>query len=71
MELYKRSQETSSTAGLYLMKKLKLEHVRLSSFSRMRVDLATQVLLLPGQFPSRVNIYNAQQTLSDSVANGL
>ena len=45
MELYKRSQETSSAAGLYLLKKLKLEHVRLTSYSRMRVDLAAQVLI--------------------------
>ena len=45
MELYKKCQETSAAAGLYLLKKLKLEHVRLNSYSRMRVDLAAQVLI--------------------------
>ncbi|XP_064406741.1 uncharacterized protein LOC135351613 [Halichondria panicea] len=36
-----RSQETP---GLALIPKLKYEHVELSSFSKMRVDLAAQVL---------------------------
>ncbi len=35
-----RSQETP---GLALIPKLKYEHVELSSFSKMRVDLAAQV----------------------------
>lgn len=33
----------SSTGGLSLVPKLKYEHVYLSSFSKMRVDLAAQV----------------------------
>ena len=41
--LYKRSQATREPAGLYLLKTLKLEHVQLNSYSRMRVDLAAQV----------------------------
>ena len=35
-----RSQETS---GLALLPKLKYEHIELSSYSKMRVDLAAQV----------------------------
>lgn len=31
------------SGGLYLLSKLSLEHVNLTSWSRMRVDLATQV----------------------------
>ena len=42
-ELYKRDQETCQRGGLSLIPKLKLEHVQLTSFSRMRVDLAAQV----------------------------
>lgn len=33
----------TSTPGLSLVPKLKLEHIRLTNFSKMRVDLAAQV----------------------------
>ena len=36
---------SSRSSGLYLLQKLKQEHVNLTSFSRMRVDLAAQVSL--------------------------
>ena len=35
----------TSTPGLSLVPKLKLEHVRLTNFSKMRVDLAAQVCI--------------------------
>eukprot|EP00731_Ephydatia_muelleri_P035362 Em0117g3a len=36
--------DTAQGAGLRLLPKLKLEHINLTSFSKMRVDLAAQVL---------------------------
>jgi hypothetical protein len=33
----------ANSKGLYLFKKLTLEHVKLTSYSRMRVNLAAQV----------------------------
>ena len=43
-ELYHAKTALSSRpGGLYLLKKIKLEHLKLTSFSRMRVDLAAQV----------------------------
>ena len=44
IDLYKRDHGKGS--GLSLVPKLKYEHVYLTSFSKMRVDLAAQVLLL-------------------------
>lgn len=41
-DIYYRDREKS--VGLLLMPKIKLEHIQLTSFSRMRVDLAAQVL---------------------------
>ncbi len=40
-DLYKK--DTSTAMGLRIVPKLKYEHVSLTSFSRMRVDLAAQV----------------------------
>ena len=40
MKLYWRNPDTP---GLTLLPKLKCEHINLSSFSKMRVDLAAQV----------------------------
>ena len=40
------SGSKKDTAGLYLVPKLKYEHVFLSSFSKMRVDLAAQVRIV-------------------------
>ena len=39
MDLYQRHQ----SQGLSIVKKLKWEHVNLTSYSKMRVDLAAQV----------------------------
>ena len=36
-------EDTSKDAGLWLIPKLKFEHIHLNSFSKMRVDLAAQV----------------------------
>ena len=41
-DMYYRDREKN--VGLLLMPKIKLEHIQLTSFSRMRVDLAAQVL---------------------------
>ena len=71
--LYKRSQATREPAGLYLLKKLKLEHVQLNSYSHMQVDLAAQVRNKGHwQTVSVDSIYDSiLHTLSMSVANGL
>ena len=42
--LYNR--DTASLLGVRMVPKLKLEHISLTSFSKMRVDLAAQVKLL-------------------------
>ena len=43
-DLYnKLSTVASQSSGLTLVQKLKREHIHLTSFSRMRVDLAAQV----------------------------
>ena len=41
----KLSSMSSRSSGLILAQKLKREHLQLTSYSRMRVDLATQVSL--------------------------
>ena len=41
IDLYERDKKPG--AGLTLLPKLKFEHIRLTSFSKMRVDLAGQV----------------------------
>ena len=46
-------QDTESEEGLRLVPKLKYEHTYLSSFSKMRVDLAAQVSNLPFASPPR------------------
>ena len=44
VQLYKRNTGAqTSTPGLSLVPKLKYEHVYLTGFSKMRVDLAAQV----------------------------
>lgn len=42
LDLYERDTEKPGS-GLTLLPKLKFEHIKLTSFSKMRVDLATQV----------------------------
>ena len=43
MELYGKNRAKTHDAGLALLPKLKYEHVHLTSYSKMRVDLAAQV----------------------------
>ena len=44
-DLYeKMNQMAVQSKGLSLLPKLKLEHIELTSYSRMRVDLAAQVI---------------------------
>ena len=43
MNLYKTNRATENP-GLALLPKLKYEHVYLTSYSKMRVDLAAQVI---------------------------
>ena len=44
VELYKRNAGAQTTTpGLCLVSKLTYEHIKLTSFSKMRVDLAVQV----------------------------
>lgn len=38
------------SSGLFLLKKLKLEHVHMTSYSRMRVSLAAQVAIVASFF---------------------
>ena len=46
MQLYQQNSGLiTPTPGLTLLPKLKYEHVHLSNFSKMRVDLAAQVSL--------------------------
>ena len=43
--LYERNAGISTNKGISMVHKLKLEHINLTSFSKMRVDLAAQVKL--------------------------
>ena len=52
-----------------MLKNLKLEHVELTNYSRMRVDLAAQVKIWP-HFKFLVSNL-LKQVLSQSVANGM
>ena len=46
VELYKRNAGMlTDTPGLSIVPKIKYEHIYLTSFSRMRVDLAAQASL--------------------------
>ena len=47
MNLYQQSRSNKTTPGLTIIPKLKYEHVYLTSFSKMRVDLAAQVSNVP------------------------
>lgn len=42
MELFKKNRAQVGDTGLALIPKLKYEHVHLTSYSKMRVDLAAQ-----------------------------
>ena len=43
--LLRKTEQVTETPGLSLMPKIKYEHVHLTSFSKMRVDLAAQVCM--------------------------
>ena len=43
LDLYHKNRANAEDSGLALLPKLKFEHVHLTSFSKMRVDLAAQV----------------------------
>ena len=43
MELYANNRAHATDTGLALVPRLKYEHVHLTSYSKMRVDLAAQV----------------------------
>ena len=42
-DLYMLNSKNTETPGMCVIPKLKLEHIKLTSFSKMRVDLAAQV----------------------------
>eukprot|EP00731_Ephydatia_muelleri_P000111 Em0001g111a len=44
-ELYTKNRAQADDTGLALIPKLKFEHIHLTSYSKMRVDLAAQVIL--------------------------
>lgn len=51
MKLYEANTgAVTSMPGLSLIPKLKFEHIRLTNFSKMRVDLAAQVCNCSGKF---------------------
>ena len=63
------SKDAGKGSGLAMIPKLKYEHIHLNSFSKMRVDLATQV------YTSHTYMYYVmlyfKQVLSESVAKAL
>ena len=46
MELYTKNRAQADDTGLALIPKLKYEHVYLTSYSKMCVDLAAQVRMI-------------------------
>lgn len=52
-DLYERDMGKGS--GLSMVPKLKLEHLKLTSFSKMRVDLAAQVNITPACMCNHIN----------------
>ena len=66
-EVY-QANRSSTCPGLALVPKLKLEHINLTNFSKMRVDLAVQVITI-SQFQSLLNA--AEQVLSNTVGKAL
>lgn len=58
------------SSGLTLLTKLKLEHVKLNSYSRMRVDLAAQASYTCVCVCVYVTLVKILQALSKSVADG-
>lgn len=77
-DLYKK--DTGTEMGLHLVRKLKFEHIYLSSFSKMRVELVAQVCncTLCTCYTESTCIYicmcilyNVMQVLSESVSKAL
>ena len=68
-ELYKQSQAES---GLYIGRRLTYEHLHLTSYSKMKVNLAAQVKLYKLHAHLKFTLHNCndnyQQVLSTSVA---
>ena len=60
--------ETEKEEGTRLVTKLKFEHINLTSYSKMRVDLAAQVCFIV--LPAMCIIY-VLQALSEQVAHAL
>ena len=54
-DLYDRCRIASDRSGLSVLPKLNLEHVDLTLYSRMRVDLAAQVRLCFNTFADECN----------------
>ena len=51
-QLYQRNVGSGNNCGVSMVHKLTLEHINLTSFLKMRVDLAAQV--------SKINVYLLQ-----------
>ena len=68
-DLYKQSQAES---GLYIGRRLTYEHLHLTSYSKMKVNLAAQVKLYKLHAHLKFTLHNCndnyQQVLSNSVA---
>lgn len=70
--LYKKNRPVTESPSLAMVYKLKYEHINLTSFSKMRVDLAAQVSNTQTCSDIMYSIvYPTMQVLSSSVANAL
>lgn len=45
-QLYEKHRATVTGGGLTILPKIKAEHIKLTSYSKMRVDLAVQVNIM-------------------------
>jgi hypothetical protein len=74
IKLYERNVgATTVTPGLSMVPKLKYEHIKLTSFSKMRVDLAAQVTKFKAQSCNTMQclFVPLAQVLSESVSQAL
>ena len=72
MNLYYRDAGADTECpGLSLVHKLKREHVYLTSFSKMRVDLAAQVSAYDYQFIVHVYTHPLLQVMSETVSKAI
>lgn len=61
MQLYHKCRPSVTSPGLTILPKLKYEHISLTSFSKMRVDLAAQVRIwtnLNSTLNNYIHFYN-------------